>query len=102
MSKKALHRAYDRLTPEERLRLDVMATARGDLEESERLTRTCQRETYTMNHRGYTGRWTGTYEITDFEARKPSASAERMNRLEASPTTQSCYSLSLQDTSSNS
>jgi hypothetical protein len=64
MSKKALHRAYDRLTPEERFRLDVLATARGDLEESERLTRTCQRETYTMNHRGYTGRWSGTYEIT--------------------------------------
>ena len=64
MSKNSLHRAYDRLTPEERFRLDVLATARGDLEESERLTRTCQRETYTMNHRGYTGRWTGTYEIT--------------------------------------
>ena len=64
MSKKALRRAYDRLTPEERFRLDVLATARGDLEESERLTRTCQRETYTMNHRGYTGRWTGAYEIT--------------------------------------
>ena len=64
MSKNALHRAYDRLTPEERFRLDVLATARGDLEESELLTRTCQRETYTMNHRGYTGRWTGTYEIT--------------------------------------
>jgi hypothetical protein len=64
MSKKALHRAYDKLTPEERFHLDVLATARGDLEESERLTRTCQRETYTMNHRGYTGRWSGTYEIT--------------------------------------
>ena len=64
MSKTSLHRAYDRLTPEERFRLDVLATARGDLEESERLTRTCQRETYTMNHRGYTGRWTGAYEIT--------------------------------------
>jgi hypothetical protein len=64
MSKTSLHRAYDRLTPEERFRLDVLATARGDLEESERLTRTCQRETYTMNHRGYTGRWSGTYEIT--------------------------------------
>ncbi len=64
MSKNTLHRAYDRLSPEERFRLDVLATARGDLEESVRLTRTCQRETYTMNHRGYTGRWTGTYEIT--------------------------------------
>jgi hypothetical protein len=57
-------RYYDRLTPEERFRLDVLASARRDEEESELLTRTCQRETYTMNHRGYTGRWTGTYEIT--------------------------------------
>jgi hypothetical protein len=64
MRNNALHKAYDRLTPKERFRLDVLATARGDLEESERLTRTCQRETYTMNHRGYTGRWSGTYEIT--------------------------------------
>jgi hypothetical protein len=57
-------RYYDRLTPEERFRLDLLATARGDMEESELLTRTCPRETYTMNHRGYTGRWNGTYEIT--------------------------------------
>ncbi len=57
-------RYYDQLTPEERFRLDVLALARGDNEESELLTRTCQRETYTMNHRGYTGRWTGTYDIT--------------------------------------
>jgi hypothetical protein len=64
MSKNALHRAYDRLTPEERFRLDVLATARGDEQESERLKRTCQRETYTMNHRGYTSRWNGTYDIT--------------------------------------
>jgi hypothetical protein len=64
MSKNGLHKHYDKLEPEERFRLDVLATARGDTEESERLTRTCQRQTYTMNHRGYTGRWTGTYEIT--------------------------------------
>jgi hypothetical protein len=57
-------RYYDRLTPEERFRLDLLATARGDEEESELLLRTCPRETYTMNHRGFTGRWTGTYEIT--------------------------------------
>ena len=57
-------RHYDKLTPEERFRLDVLATARGDEEESELLLRTCQRETYTMNHRGFTGRWAGTYEIT--------------------------------------
>jgi hypothetical protein len=64
MSKTGLHRHYDKLEPEERFRLDVLATARGDTEESERLTRTCQRETYVMNHRGYTGRWNGTYDIT--------------------------------------
>jgi hypothetical protein len=57
-------RYYDRLTPEERFRLDVLAMARGDAEESELLLRTCQRETYAMNHRGFTGRWAGTYEIT--------------------------------------
>jgi hypothetical protein len=57
-------RHYDKLTPAERFKLDVLATARGDVEESELLTRTCQREIYTMNHRGFTGRWTGTYEIT--------------------------------------
>jgi hypothetical protein len=57
-------RYYDRLSPEERFRLDVLATARGDKEESELLTRTCPRMTYTMNHRGFTGRWTGIFEIT--------------------------------------
>jgi hypothetical protein len=57
-------RYYDQLTPEERFRLDVLATARGDVEESELLTRTCQRMAYTMNHRGFTGRWTGAIEIT--------------------------------------
>ena len=57
-------RFYDRLTPEERFRLDVLATARGDEEESELLLRTCQRETYTMNHLGFTGRWAGAFEIT--------------------------------------
>jgi hypothetical protein len=64
MKQKGHARYYDRLTPEERFRLDLLATARGDMEESELLTRTCQRETYIMNHRGYTGRWNGTYEIT--------------------------------------
>jgi hypothetical protein len=56
MKQNAHARYYDRLTPEERFRLDVLAVARGDEEESELLTRTCQRETYTMNHRGYTAR----------------------------------------------
>jgi hypothetical protein len=57
-------RYYDRLTPEERFRLDVLAMARGDAEESELLVRTCPRLQYTMNHRGFTGRWLGAMDIT--------------------------------------
>src|SRR5918994_3912097 len=40
-TKKGLGRLYDRLTPEERFRLDVLALARGDEEESESLPATC-------------------------------------------------------------
>ena len=55
--KKGLGRLYDRLTPEERFRLDVLALARGDEEESERLTPTCPRRGYTMNDWEFVGRW---------------------------------------------
>jgi hypothetical protein len=48
-SKKGLSRLYDKLSPEERFRLDVLALARGDEEESERLTASCPRRGYTMN-----------------------------------------------------
>jgi hypothetical protein len=65
MSTKNGHaRYYDKLTPEERFRLDVLAKARGDEEESELLQRTCQRATYTMKHAGFTDRWDGILEIT--------------------------------------
>src|SRR5215212_10154253 len=63
MTKKGLHRHYDRLSAEERFRLDVLATARGDAEESERLTRTCPRRNYIMNEAGFGGRWSGTREL---------------------------------------
>src|SRR5215218_2664781 len=56
-AKKGLGRLYDRLTPEERFRLDVLALARGDEEESERLTATCPRRDYTMYDWGFVGRW---------------------------------------------
>jgi hypothetical protein len=62
-SKKGLGRLYDRLTPEERFRLDVMALARGDEEESERLTATCPRRDYTMNDWGFVGRWEAAREL---------------------------------------
>ena len=55
-SKKGLGRLYDRLTPE-RFRLDVLALARGDEEESERLTASCPRRDYTMNDWRFIGRW---------------------------------------------
>jgi hypothetical protein len=64
MSKNSLHRHYDRLTPEERFRLDVLAMARGDMAESERLVLSCPRFSYTMNDRGFAGRWQGATEIT--------------------------------------
>ena len=57
MNKNSLHRHYNRLTPEERFRLDVMAMARGDAAESERLTNTCPRRNYIMNDWGFVGRW---------------------------------------------
>jgi hypothetical protein len=62
-SKKGLGRLYDRLTPEERFRLDVLALARGDEEESERLTRTCPRRAYTMNDWGFIERWDAAREL---------------------------------------
>src|SRR5215216_4070332 len=60
---KGLGGLYDRLTPEERFRLDVLALARGDEEESERLTATCPRRGYTMNDWGFVGRWEAAREL---------------------------------------
>jgi hypothetical protein len=65
-NKKGLGRLYDRLTPEERFRLDVLALARGDEEESERLTATCPRRGYTMNDWGFVGRWEAARELAMF------------------------------------
>src|SRR4030095_3084707 len=47
---------YDRLTPEERFRLDVEAMARDDSEESRRLVDTCPRHSYTMTDLAFSGR----------------------------------------------
>jgi hypothetical protein len=61
-TKKGLGRLYCKLTPEERFRLDVLALARGDEEESERLTATCPRRDYTMYDWGFVGRWAAAWE----------------------------------------
>jgi hypothetical protein len=64
MSKKGLQRHYDRLTPKERFRLDVLAMAREDSRESERLVSSCPRFSYTMNDMGFVERWRSAIEIT--------------------------------------
>jgi hypothetical protein len=64
MSKNGLHRHYDRLSPEERFRLDVLAMARGDMQESERLVSSCPRASYTMTERGFGARWGGAESAT--------------------------------------
>jgi hypothetical protein len=56
MRRDALGKLYDRLTPEERFRLDVEAMARGDMEESELLTSTCPRRTYNITDWAFSGR----------------------------------------------
>jgi hypothetical protein len=58
-----LGKLYDRLTPEERFKLDVEAMARGDEEESRRLTDTCPRRPYTMREVAFSGRWHGALEL---------------------------------------
>ena len=65
MSKrKDLQRHYDRLDAEERFRLDVLAMAREDSRESERLVSSCPRFSYTMNEMGFVERWRSAIEIT--------------------------------------
>ena len=64
MSKKGLHMHYDRLDAEERFRLDVLAMAREDSRESERLVSSCPRFSYTMNEMGFVERWRSAIEIT--------------------------------------
>jgi hypothetical protein len=64
MKQYGLGKLYDRLTPEERFKLDVEAMARGDSEESRRLVDTCPRRGYTMTDLQFSGRWDGALHIT--------------------------------------
>ncbi len=64
MKKNGLGKLYDRLTPEERFRLDVEATARGDERESEKLVGSCPRKAYTALDYGFSGRWLASGEVT--------------------------------------
>jgi hypothetical protein len=82
-NKNGLGKLYDRLTPEERFRLDVLATARGDKEESEHLTSTCPKRTYTMNEVGFTGRWHGAVELTFINLLDVRASMDKVQMIDA-------------------
>jgi hypothetical protein len=64
MSKNGLHRHYDLLDAQERFRLDVLAMAREDSRESERLVSSCPRSTYVMNDVGFVERWRSAIEMT--------------------------------------
>jgi hypothetical protein len=64
MRRKGLGKLYNRLTPEERFRLDVLATARGDEEESRRLTEGCPRRSYTLNDIRFSWRWEAARDLT--------------------------------------
>ena len=63
MKHNGLGKLYDRLTPQERFRLDVEAMARDDSEESRRLVDTCPRRSYTMTDVGFSGRWDGALQL---------------------------------------
>jgi hypothetical protein len=64
MSKNGLHKHYDRLDAEDRFRLDVLAMAREDSLESERLVSSCPRLSYVMNDVRFVERWRSAIEIT--------------------------------------
>ena len=78
-----LGKLYDKLTPEERFRLDLEAMARGDREESQRLTRTCPRKTYVMNDWGFAGRWGLVIELTLRVHVRTGQLLERLRMLDA-------------------
>ncbi len=56
MNQNGLGKLYDRLTPEERFKLDLEAMARGDDEESRRLVDSCPRRAYNMTDWAFSGR----------------------------------------------
>ncbi len=83
MKRNGLGKLYDGLTPEERFRLDLEAMARGDREESRRLTRGCPRKTYVMNDWGFAGRWGLVIELTLRVHVRTTQLLERLQMLDA-------------------
>ena len=83
MSKNGLKRHYDKLTPAERFRLDVLAMARGDKQESERLVSSCPKFSYTMTDNAFSGRWLGALDITLRSYLWVAGHLDRLKTLEA-------------------
>jgi hypothetical protein len=83
VSKNGLHRHYDKLTAEERFRLDVLAMARGDRQESERLVSSCPKFSYTMTDNAFSGRWLGALDITLRSYLWVAGHLDRLKTLEA-------------------
>ena len=82
MKRNGLSRLYDRLTAAERFRLDVLATARGDVRESEHLTATCPRFNYTMNEVGFGARWQAAKDLATVTYMSLSSTVEKLRLME--------------------
>ena len=83
MSKKGLGKLYDRLTPEERFRLDIEAHARGDERESQRLVDSCPIRNYNMTDWAFSGRWQTATEIVMAVCVDLSQHMSRLNMIDA-------------------
>lgn len=83
MKRNGLGKLYDRLTPEERFRLDVEAMARSDEAESRKLVDTCPRKNYSASDWGFSGRWQVTIELTLFVSLDLSQHLSRLKMLDA-------------------
>jgi hypothetical protein len=80
MKHKGLGKLYDRLTPEERFRLDVEAMARGI---RRRLVDTCPRLGYTMTDLAFSGRWQTTHGMVLALCVELAQHMSRLNMLDA-------------------
>ncbi len=83
MNKNGLDKFYDRLSPDERFRLDVEATARGDETDSKKLVDSCPRRHYKQNEVAFTGRWQAAIHLTLAVSLDLSQHLARLQMLEA-------------------
>lgn len=82
MKANGLARLYDRLTPEERFRLVLMAMARGDHEEVRRLRESCPRKRYEMQDAAYADRVAASLTLAMAALAELRARLERLEAFE--------------------